>query len=623
MAKRKKFKEKESGAFQGHCACVFEDCGSSDAGSYYLHDDGSHSFSCFACEKGIPDFDISDMKAVVYNAKEINWEEEMEKLEEVRDGLVAVDFKERRLRDESYDFYGVKMDLEDDGETIKVVYYPTYRDGVHCGYRNRKRFQSWHDVVKKDPSKEGVLKDFTGGIGDTKKGIEMFGQHLFPSGGKRIIITCGEDDAVVTYEMTSMKTKFDGGYPTISTPSGENIAWIKPHLKYISSFDEIFIIADNDKKGKEFEAELCKVLPVGKVKLVRLPEQFKDPSALWTNNKGKGSSRQRQGAADILWQAIWNAEKYSPAGIMSLSEGWSKYMDRGKDTLIAFPDAFGELNAKTHGGAALGEIINIIAPSSVGKSSFVKETIYEALHSTNYNVGVISLEETIDEFIEGMLSVHMSTQLNEVSYDERDRKAEYAAFQGLLDIRPDDATEDERDIERIQFLDHQGACSGEELLEKIDFLIKGLDCKIIVLDPVTLACSGDTDEDDMASEIVKRVKRHNLLWINVHHVRKNQNGSKANSEGGDLSEEDIKGTGAWFQTGMINLIFTRNKIHDNPIIRNTTTIKMSKCRRHGKNTGIAGWIYYNGVNGRLEKGVNPAELEAEDEGFDNAGDDWG
>lgn len=604
---RKRFVEKEPGVFQGHCECT--KCGSDDNGAYYLHEDGSYSFSCFtpSCDTYYPEFDISDMTPAKRKVREIDWEVELEKLEEVRDKLAAMDNPDRKMRADAYEFYGVQMEMNEAGDRIEKVFYPTYRDGKHVGYRNRKRFEAWMDQVKKKPELEGVLKDFSGGIGDTKKGIEMFGQHLFEPGGKRLIITCGEEDAIATYHMTKLQTKFDGGYPTVSVPSGEDVSGVKPNLEYISSFEEIYIIADQDKQGAIFQEDLCKLLPVGKVRLVKLPKGIKDPSQMWTNCKG---TKQHNNAAKALYRSLFSAEKYSPAGIMSLSEGWGAYQNRGKDPLIRFPDAFGDLNEKTFGGYALGEIVNIIAPSSVGKSSFVKEMIYTALESTNYNIGVISVEETIDEFIEGILSIHMSTQLNEISDDQRDFGAEFKAFQELVKLRPEEykGTAGE-DAERIQFLDHQGACSGEELLEKINFLIHGLDCKIIILDPVTLAFSGNgTDEDDMASEIVKIVKRNKVAWVNVHHVRKNGTGGTANSEGGDLAEEDIKGTGAWFQTGMINLIFTRNKVHDNPIVRNTTRVKMSKCRRHGKSTGVCGYIYYDGTTGRLELGVDPATI---------------
>lgn len=617
MANRKKFDRKEKGVFQGHCSCPLEvkkgvPCGSSDAGSLYLHEDGSYSFSCFSCGGSVIDFNPDGIEIVESTKKrEINWEEEQEKIEFIKNDLICVDNPDRKLRSDVYEHYGCRMETKEDGETIEVIYYPTYRAGEHKGYRNRKRFQSWHKQVKKKPELLGVLKDFSGGVGDTQKGIDMFGQWLFPEGGKRIIINCGEEDAMTVWKLTDMKTKFDGGYPSISCPSGEKIAWVKPHINYLGSFDNIYIICDQDSTGETFKEELCKILPVGKVKIVNLPKDFKDPSEM---TKKVGVKK----AADILWKAIWEAKKYSPAGVMSLSEGWSQYTQRGKDTLVRFPESFGDLNLRTHGGFALGEIVNIIAPSSVGKSSFVKEIIYSSLSSTTYNVGVISLEETIDEFIEGILSIHMSKQLNEIPYDKRDFTEEYEKFKELVRLKPEELDLDEEDSERVQFLDHQGACSGEDLLDKIDFLVKGLDCKIIIVDPVTLAFSGhDTDEDDMASEIVKRVKRHKLAWINVHHVRKNSNSGTANSEGADLAEEDIKGTGAWFQTGMINLIFTRNKVHDNPIVRNTSRIKMSKCRRHGKNTGVAGYIYYNGDTGRLERGRSPEEImETADEGDD-------
>lgn len=544
---RKKFKQKENGIFQGHCECSL--CGSSDAGAFYLHKDESYSFTCFSCNGSIPNFDVENMTPCKKSKpREIDWEVEKEIMQDISENLIAVSNKDRYLTDSIYDFYGCRMDLAEDGKKINVIYYPTYRvsqqgEYEHVGYRNRKRFKSWHKQVKKKPELLDVLKDFSGGVGDTKKGICLFGQWLFnPSEHKRVILCCGEEDAMTVYKMTSLFTKFDGGYPAVSTPSGENVEGIKPHIGYLSKFEEIYIVADQDKAGKAFEAEVCKILPVGKVRIVRLPEGFKDPSQMWTSSK---TPERRKQLAKKFWNCLWGAEKYSPAGVMSLSEGWSQYTNRGKDVLIPFPESFGELNQKTHGGAALGEIVNIIAPSSVGKSSFVKEQLHSAIFNTDYNIGVLSLEETIDEFIEGMLSIHMSTQLNEISYDQRDREAEYKAFQEMIYYHPSYNQEDlnvEDRVERIHFLDHQGACDGDELLEKIDFLINGLDCKIIVLDPVTLACSGDTDEDEMASEIVKRTKRNKLLWINVHHVRKNSNGSQANSEGADLAEEDIKGS---------------------------------------------------------------------------------
>lgn len=624
----KKLPEKEQGTIIGKYNCTIdpkEECTSSDAMAVYEHEDGTHSAYCWSCESSTPSFDFDLMESGSSSTKKQKEEYinmNLPSLDEVLNDYIAVDNKDRKLRASAYELYGVKMEIAGDGETINKQFYPTYRDDKHVGFRIRSRFEAGHPEVIKEPKKLGILKNFEGKIGDTKKGIELFGQWVFPSGsGKRLMITEGEEDAITGYVMTETKTKFEGGYPHVSVPSGANVAGLKAQLKYINSFEEIYLVFDQDDAGKELLEKAVKFLPLGKVRIVRLPKGVKDLSQLYA--KGKGGAKQ---ACEIYWRAIWDAEKYSPAGIFSMSEGWNSYLNRGKDTLVPFPVSFGELNERTNGGYALGEITTIAAPSSVGKSSFVKEMIYTALVETNYNIGIVSLEETLDEFIEGLLSVHMSTQLNEIPFDERDRKAEWAAFQELLTLgAPEEGEEDEDRVsrDRIQFLDHQGACDGDELLDKIEFLVGGLDCKIIVLDPVTMALSGgDTDEDDFASDILKTTKRNGLAWINVHHVRKNSGGAKANSEGGELAEEDIKGSGTWFQSSMNNILLTRNKVHDNQVVRNTTTIKLSKCRRHGKNTGYAGWTYYNGDTGRLELGTNPQDtIDAEEQMRLHDGDD--
>lgn len=611
--------EKEAGSLVGKFPCVLlqadgsENCGSSDGMAVYFHEeDDSHSAFCWVCEESATTLNFETMEKVVSYHKPKNKEESkslmsLPSLEEIRDDYIAVDNRERKLKAEYYELYGVKMELQDDGETIDKIFYPTRRDTKHVGYRPRSRFQKGSPAVLKDPSKEGILKCFEGSIGDTKKGIELFGQWLFSAGNhKRLFITEGEEDAITGYAMTNAKTKIEGGYAHVSVPSGANVAGLKGQLEYIKTFEEIYLVFDQDEAGQELINKALKFLPVGKVRIVKLP--VKDLSELYT--KCRGGCKQ---AVEIYWKAIWGAEKYSPVGIKSLSEGWGSYLNRGQDVLIPFPASFGDLNLKTYGGYALSEVTTIAAPSSVGKSSFVKEMIYEALISTNYNIGVASLEETLDEFIEGLLSIHMSKQLNEIPYDMRDRKSEWEAFQALLKLgTPDEEDEDSKDRvsrDRIHFLDHQGSCDGESLLDNIDFLISGLDCKIIILDPVTLALSGgDTDEDEFASDIVKATKRNNIAWINIHHVRKNSGGSKANSEGGEISEEDIKGSGAWFQTSSNNIILMRDKTHEHSIVRNTTTIKLSKCRRHGKNTGLAGFTYYNGETGRLEQGSNPKDI---------------
>ena len=616
---KKRIEEKEAGQYIGKTNCP--SCGSTDNLAVYKHEDDSYSSTCFggACSFTSPNWDYegnqslstyreSTPEELAYEKQQREIEEKflmaLPSLEEVRDVFESDSLKDRKISKTAMKAYGVRTDINDKGKVYRE-FYPTYRAGKHVGYRIRSEFTKEDREVTKKPELLGVRKNFKGRIGDTKKGVEMFGQHLFkPSEFDVLHITEGEIDAMTGWDASRRSTKNKMPYAFVSMPSGANIEGLKTNLEYISSFKTIRLCFDKDDAGNELLEKALKVLPVGKVEIITFPNKVKDLNEEWQNNMSEGA---REALAKKIYHCVWKGEKYSPAGIKTFSEGWTDYINKGDEILIPYPDSFGDLNEKTYGGYGLGEITNIAAASSVGKSSFVKEMILTALEKTSYKIGILSFEETQPEFTEGLMSVEMGVQLNEIPLDMRDRDAEKKSFDRIVSMGTTEGSDTEMD--RIKFVDHQGACDGTELMEKIAFLIDGLDCKMIILDPVTLALSGqDTSEDDFASDLVKIVKRKNVAWLNIHHVRKSSTGTKANSEGADLTEEDIKGSGVWFQTAMNNIMLMRNKDHEHPVVRNTTKLKLTKCRRHGKNTGLAGYTYYNGETGRLEYGCSPEEI---------------
>lgn len=78
----------------------------------------------------------------------------------------------------------------------------------------------------------------------------------------------------------------------------------------------------------------------------------------------------------------------------------------------------------------------------------------------------------------------------------------------------------------------------------------------------------------------------------LHTHEKTGNGQKAGSTGADLHEEDMMGTGDLYKSAACNLMFSRDKEAEDPIERNTTTMKATKLRWTGK-TGVAGKYYYD------------------------------
>lgn len=612
MAKRKfKRKLKERGTrLPDKYPCIdVENCGSSDAMSVYEHDDGTYSCHCFACHsQHLPksawlNIDLTTMTPVEPWGEDYDEdaEEEVEvamgdfTVQEVIEDFEAASLSDRKLSKSTLEEYGCRVSYDDDG-VINRHFYPAYDEGRQKGFRIRGRFEEYHKEVKKKPHLLGKLKNFSGRVGEVNGHLDMFGSWLFtPEKHKRLFITEGEIDAMTGYQMSKMKTKNKQPYAFVSMPSGANVKGIRDNIRYINSFDEIYLCFDMDDAGNKLLEEALKILPVSKVRIMKVPKGFKDLNELWTHEDSKAW---RDIALNAFWDAIWNSEKYCPAGVRSFSEGFEAMRNRDNVTKIPFPSSFGDLNELTYGGYAKGEITTIAAPSSVGKSIFTREMTYTAWAETEEKIGIIPLEDSYEEMMEMLCGVHLSEQINEIPYDKRDWEKIKKAHTELSEGN------------RIHIIDHQGAIDQDNLLEFIDFLVCGLGCGIVILDPITLALSKqETDEEEVLSEILRRVKRYKYAHVNVCHVRKNAGSSKANSEGGEISEEDIKGSGAYFQISMNNILLMRNKVHPNPIIKNTTKIKLSKCRRHGKSTGIAGYAYYNGETGRLERGTDPELLE--------------
>ncbi|AZV02302.1 DNA primase/helicase [Pectobacterium phage Wc4-1] len=589
-------KLKERGVFIGHTACP--KCGASDAGALYKHDDGSHSFSCFStgCGKSVLNADPTKFELVdeaTYNNGEkkdiTNRIFRGMDLAYVKENLDSMDLRDRRLAEGTLKRYGVKVDVDDAGD-ISAHFYPTYKtvEGLlnHTGYRVRHKFP---DDYKKE-NLRGKLKDFRGGVGDISGELAMFGSWLYPEGGKRLLIFEGEIDCMTAAYMISLKVTPDRrkNYACVSVPSGANIKGIKDNFQWINSFEEIYLCFDNDEAGHKLQMEVAGILPTHKVKLFALPEGTKDINEWWVDNYG--SKEVRQKTLDAFMNRLYNATPYCPAGIRNFADGYEAMKNRGQATLIPFPESFGDLNQLTFGGYGLAEITTIVAASSVGKSALTREMMHTAWMRTEYNIGVIPLEDTYEELMEMLCAVHLSQQINEIPYDERNWDEIKAAHTELSKGR------------RINIVDHQGAITQENLLDFVDYLIGALGCKILFIDPISLAVQGaDTDADEVLSEILRRCKRHKVAVVHVCHVRKNSGSQKANSEGGELSEEDIKGTGGFFQISMNNIIATRNKVDPDPVKKNITKLKLSKCRRHGKSTGIAGYVWYNGDTGRLIK----------------------
>jgi len=535
--------------FVGHMPC--EDCGSSDAVGIY--EEGP--CTCFACG-AVHKNPLESLKkkeevsTVLDFTKMADSQPKKNKvsLEEISEYSIR-GFKERNLPKVVTEFFGVRAGVNSDNEVIEH-YYP-YGPREIEGYKIRK-----------------LPKEFrsTGAING------LFGQSKF-AGGKRLVITEGELDAMsVAY---AYYQKYQDFYPVVSLPSAVCMKALLAQRDWVRRFDEVVLMLDMDDAGQKAVAEACKIIGVDKVKIANLRE--KDPNAELIKN----------GHMAIL-KAIWDAQKWSPAGILQGEDLWEKYKERKATESVPYPLCLTGVNNLTN-GMRFGEVDLFTAGTGSGKSTMIKEIILHLRNNTEDSIGMISLEESPGDTVEKFIGMHLEKNLanGEVTEEEEREAFDYVFKDGA----------------RIKILDHQGSVADGTLMDKIEMLCL-MGCKYLILDHLTIAVSevetNDVNQavDKVMSDILKTAKKHNVWFGVISHLRKTGMGSQSFEEGKLPSMDDIKGSGSVKQISFQIIAFARDLVAKCPIERNTIKVRVLKSRFTGR-TGDAGGAVYCEDTGRL------------------------
>lgn len=316
--------KKERGVLQGHTGC--EDCGSSDGLAIYLKEDGYDGCCWAGCGRGYKDKDtlqewgilddeyelVSLEKRGGFTVNEIVVTDELKKkLDDVLKEDIAT-WKSRKIKKEAAYRYGVRTKFsKDDPDKVHLRYYPTTYKGELVGYHVR------NDIVKQakkiDKSTEG-LPFFP--IGFVRTECEMFGQSLFPKGGKYLVITGGEEDAMAVW--TALKSD-QYETPVISPNIGESSAakQIQANYQYVNSFENIVLMFDNDTAGKDAVREISKLFGYGKVLVADL--SYKDPCEFLKNMNYDKANK-------ALKKAFWDAVPKKPSQVLTVHDILEKAM---------------------------------------------------------------------------------------------------------------------------------------------------------------------------------------------------------------------------------------------------------------------------------------------------------
>ena len=499
-------------------------CGSSDANSVYT--DG-HSY-CFSCQTYIPgegDLHTHQMQT------NVNFKGSAQRLQK------------RRISEAVCQFFKI------------------YRDEAHLRFPyfdSSGRLKGFKVKTKnKDFKYEGETTD------------TLFGQHLFPNSGKRIVITEGELDAASCYQAME-------NWPMVSLPHGAASAKkdIQKQIPFLQGYQEIILFFDKDEAGLRATEQVATLLPQGTVKIAHLADPYKDASDALQNDD-----------PDAIRRAIWDAKPYQPDGIVD-----------GKSLLelVTTPTppcnhtySLEGLQEKTH-GIRYGELTTITAGTGQGKSTFCRQLATDLLQSGE-RVGYIALEESNRRTALGLMSVGVGQALH-LGEHERD----------VLQLAYDTTISNWN----LYLYDHFGSLSPDIIYNRIEYMALGLDIRIIFLDHLSILLSGlDGDErrmiDTTMTKLRSLVERTGISLFLVSHLRRTQT-DKDHTDGAKVSLGQLRGSQAISQLSDTVLALERDQQAENDV----STLRVLKNRYSGE-TGIAAQLQYDKTTCRFNETKDP------------------
>lgn len=504
----------ESTIIEQHIPC--ENCGSSDAKCVY--DDG-HTF-CYSCSNRTFNRDI---KGASMSISPKDWTP-------VYGEYMALNA--RKLSLETCKKFGYQV-AEYKGKKVQVATYKG--DGGIVGQKIRDKEKNFQWIGEKNPP--------------------LFGQNLFKSKGRKLVICEGEIDCMTVSQIQDHK------WPVVSIPSGCAGAKkaIKNNLEWVESFEEVIFMFDMDEPGQEAAHKCIALLSPGKAKIAVL--SMKDPNELHLAGKSQ----------EIL-NAVWNAKEYLPSGIVNANTMWEeiqKPIEKG----LSYP--WPSLTALTF-GIRRGEIITLGAGTGLGKTTCFKQIAYHLLKVHNEKIGLLFLEEANAMTALSLMSLEVNKPLHLPGYpmDEKKKREVYDDLFGNGNVF---------------MFNHFGSTDFEEIKLRLRFLAVSCGVKYIFLDHVTALTSGGQQADErkeidkIMTELASLVRELNITLFMISHLTTPEKGS--HEENARVTVRQFRGSRSIGQWSSYVFALERNQQASDESERHTSTFRVLKDRYAGTATG--------------------------------------
>ena len=529
--------------FVMHIPC--EACGSSDANS--LYDDGhQHCFSCgtTVAAKG-------DIATPAPAGKKASGD--------LIGGLDYQSLSPRRISQETCKKFGYGVALRG-GKWVHVApYYDEAGNVVAQHLRTEDKDFPW--------------------VGNPKAAL-MFGQQLWKAGGKKVVVTEGEIDAMSLSQAQGNK------WPVVSIGCGaaspdtvsKVTKYIAKYSKWLESFEQVIFMFDSDEQGVASAKAAAKVLSPGKAHIATLP--LHDANEMLKANRVKE-----------LVDAVWQAVPWRPDGLVYIEDLIEEIQ---KPVEWGIPWCFDTLTNYTY-GRRMGELYAFGAGTGIGKTDLLTQQIAYDVEKLGLKVGCIFLEQKPVETgkrIAGKVA-HQRFHVPDAGWV----KEQLVEAVGAL-------------AKKVVLYDNFGVTDWDEVRGHIRHMALSDGIKVFYLDHLTAMADPSRERESLEILMRDMSALANELQVIIHFVSHLATpDGKPHEEGGRVMIRHFKGSraiGFWsyFMFGM-----ERDQQDEDDEAKHTTTIRVLKDRYTGQSTGCCFNIKYDADSGML------VEVEEEYDGY--------
>lgn len=513
--------------------CIKSGCGSSDAVTVY--EDGT-AF-CYSC-RGYYHAGDYPLDNITNKGKKLTTKDKTKPLKVLPEEFN--DIPDRGLSADTCKKYGIRS-------TATKHAYPFTRKGKHANTQWRK--------VNPEPDENKFYWELSGSL----DGLELFGQTAFPAGGKSITICEGALDAASAYQMFGSQWPFVAVHSAVDAEKA-----VRANLDYLNTFEKIVLCLDADKNGMEAAERCARVLPVGKVRIVKL-QHGKDPNEYLT-----------KGLTEKFKKEWYQGADWTPTGLKLGSEMFDEILNAPNLKGVSWP--WDTIQHQTY-GIKKSQFIVIHAPTGVGKSTILNEVEYKIIRDhPEAKIGLLRLEETNRDSAIGIMSCHANKRLNLPDVWEAQKEADLRRW-----------FDETINSDRVVIYDHFGSTHIDDVLNKIRYM-HAMGCDYIFLDHLSIVVSDQSgDERKQLDELSTKAKQlcMELDIALVAVIHENRNG-------------EIRGTAGVEQLANFVIRASRELKSADPWRRNIIKLELVKNRFKGE-TGPSTYLTFEEDTGRLKE----------------------